>query len=383
MNKTKWMKILLPIAVLGVGAAGMASINATASKSDDAEPVDTRPSVRVMAANAKSHQVSITSFGEVKPLEKTMLAAQVAGEIVSWNPDFVAGGLVKQDEILFTIEKDTYQAALLQAQASLSQAKAKLIEEEALAKVAEREAERLGDRKVSDLYLRKPQVLSAKASVQSATAALRLAQRDLENCEVRAPYDALIISRDLGAGQFVHTGDVVAELSSIETAEVVFPIPGFDSTFVPAEVKNMPATVTTQGRLKISRAATIVRDLGVVDNATRMSHLVVRIDDPYSLNSQQPALKFGSYVEVTFSGAELTNVFEVPQDLVSNRTIWLVNEEQKLEPRKVRVLREEGEMFLIDQGINENDLLVMTPPEYPQTGMEVKIIEADAEVAQR
>ncbi|WP_229744741.1 efflux RND transporter periplasmic adaptor subunit [Neiella marina] len=383
MNKTKWMKVVLPIVVLGVGAAGMATINATAGKDEQVEPVDTRPSVRVMAAQPTDYQVTITSFGEVKPLEKTMLAAQVAGEIVSWNPNFVAGGLIKQGDILFTIEKDTYEAALLQAQANLSQAKAQLIEEEALAKVAEREAERLSDRKVSDLYLRKPQVMSAKASVQSATAALRLAQRDLENCEVRAPYDALVISRDLGAGQFVHTGDVVAELSSIETAEVVFPIAGFDSAFVPDEIENLSAVVTTQGRRSISRSATIVRDLGVVDNATRMSHLVVRIDDPYSLNSADPALKFGSYVEVSFAGKKLTNVFEVPQDLVSNRIIWLLDEQQQLQPRQVRVLREEGEMFLIDSGLNEDELLVMTPPEYPQKGMEVKVIEDDAKVAQR
>ncbi|MBW8189680.1 efflux RND transporter periplasmic adaptor subunit [Neiella marina] len=383
MNKAKWMKWLLPVAVLGIGAAGMASINATAGKTEESEPVDTRPSVRVMAATSITHQVTITSFGEVEPLEKTMLAAQVAGEIVSWNPKFVAGGLFKQGELLFTIEQDTYQAALLQAQANLSQAKAALIEEEALAQVAKREAERLSDRKVSDLYLRKPQVLSAKANVQSATAALRLAERDLANCEVRAPYDALVISRDLGVGQFVHAGDTIAELSSIETAEVVFPIPGFDSAFVPLDAEGIAATVTTQGRRKISREATIARDLGIVDNATRMSHLVVRINDPYSLNSEKPPLKFGSYVSVSFAGKQLAGVFEVPQDLVSNRILWVVDDEMKLQPRNVNVLREEGSMFLIDQGLNENDSLVMTPPEYPQTGMEVKIIDSDTEVAQR
>eukprot|EP00581_Thalassiosira_minuscula_P037650 CAMPEP_0184456798 /NCGR_PEP_ID=MMETSP0740-20130409/28016_1 /TAXON_ID=385413 /ORGANISM="Thalassiosira miniscula, Strain CCMP1093" /LENGTH=51 /DNA_ID=CAMNT_0026829027 /DNA_START=18 /DNA_END=169 /DNA_ORIENTATION=+ len=51
-----------------------------------------------------------------------MLSAQVSGEVVSWNPKFVAGGLVKRGEVLFSVEKDTYEAALWQAEAELSQA---------------------------------------------------------------------------------------------------------------------------------------------------------------------------------------------------------------------------------------------------------------------
>ncbi|TAA47054.1 efflux RND transporter periplasmic adaptor subunit [Corallincola spongiicola] len=374
MNK-KWLKWVVPLAVLGAGAAGMMAIGATAQKSEETAAVDTRPTVSIQTLEAIDFQVKIASYGEVKPLESTMLAAQVSGEVVNWNPNFTAGGLVKRNDILFSIEKDNYEVAVLQAEANLSRARAALIEEQAKSQVAQTEASRMKDRKVSDLYLRKPQVMSAKADVQSAEAALKLARRDLENCEVRAPYDALVIERDLGAGQFVNVGDKVGELSSIESAEVVFPIPGFDSAFLPNELTGRIATVMTKGRLPVVRQATIDRDLGIVDNATRMGHLVARIDDPYSLNSDAPKLKFGSYVEVGFDGIVLSGVYQVSQDLISNRTAWLLDAENKLQPVQVDVLREEGETFLVSAGLKDGDKLVLTLPEYPQKGMEVKLSE--------
>jgi hypothetical protein len=42
--------------------------------------------------------------------------------------------------------------------------------------------------------------------------------------------------------------------------------------------------------------------------------------------------------------------------------------------KPVNVVREEGVNFYIDQGIAENDRMVMTLPEYPQNGMAVKIV---------
>jgi len=131
--------------------------------------------------------------------------------------------------------------------------------------------------------------------------------------------------------------------------------------------------VIQKGLNSFTREAVIDRDLGIVDSATRMSSLVVRIDDPYGLKSKQPAIKFGSYVQVRFAGAMLSNIYRLPQALVNNQTVWIVNEQQQLEPRKVTVIREEGEFFYINSGLNADDKLVVTLPEYPQKGMEVKV----------
>lgn len=376
--KKNWKKAVLPIVVLVIGFGGMKAINASAEKEEEKKPVDTRPTVKVEAALSQDYQVLITSYGEVSPLESTMLSAQVSGEVTQWNENFVPGGLVLRGETLFTIEKDTYEAALLQAQANLSSAQSTLVEEQARAQVAKQEAQNLPKAKVTDLYLRKPQLLSAEAALKSAQAKLKIAQRDLDNCEIKAPYDALVINRNVGVGQYVSQGTQIAELNNVEKAEIIFPIAGFDSAFLPTGLAGTVANISTKGFDAISREGTVVRDLGIVDKATRMSQLVVRIEDPYGIKSKLPPLKYGRYVEVAFAGKTLQKIYRLPQELVTNRTVWILDNDSKLEPRKVNIIREEGEFVLIGEGLANDEKIVVTLPEYPQKGMAVKLVHAAA-----
>jgi RND family efflux transporter MFP subunit len=371
--RTSILKWVFPFIALTVGIIGFMGINAIAKEPEKKEEIDTRPTVTVESVTVNSHQVVINSYGEIQPLESTLLAAQVSGEVTSWHPNFIAGGVVAKGETLFTIEKDNYEAAVLQAEADLTRAQAALIEEQAQAQVAEDEAKRFPNKTHTDLFLRKPQVLSAQASVKSAQAALKRANRDLDNCNVTAPYDALIVSRNIGVGQFVSMGTQVAELNNIETAEVIVPIAGFDSVFLPKRVKGVKATVIQKGLNSFTREGVIDRDLGIVDSATRMSSLVVRINDPYGLKSTAPAIKFGSYVQVNFAGALLNNIYKLPQALVNNKIVWVVNEKNELEARNVTVIREEGEFFYVSDGLYSDDKLVLTLPEYPQKGMQVRV----------
>ncbi|GGW75020.1 efflux RND transporter periplasmic adaptor subunit [Alteromonas halophila] len=379
----KWIKIALPIGILVVGYLAMKGVEATASDSVVTEEVDTRPTVTIEHLTTENYTVSISSYGEVTPLERTNLAAQVTGEVVSWNPDFIAGGLVERGETLFSIEKDSYEAALLQAEASLASAQAQLIQEQAQADVARREAKTLPDARVTDLYLRKPQVLSAQAAVKSAEAQLRIARRDLENCDVKAPYDALIVSRSIGKGDFVSTGTVAATLNNIETAEITFPVAGFDRPFLGSDMIGKTARVDLDAHGAAPVSAVIHRDLGTVDQATRMTHFVARIDDPYGLRTNKPVVRFGSYATLTFEGKTLDDVYRIPQELINRSKLWTLDDNNKLVSHQVKILREEGSDFLI-QGQFNSEKVVMSLPEYPQEGMAVKVIEENGGlVAQR
>jgi multidrug efflux system membrane fusion protein len=174
----------------------------------------------------------------------------------------------------------------------------------------------------------------------------------------------------------VNAGTQVALINNIESAEIIFPIAGFDKGFVPEKIAQLPATITTKGRDVITRDGILQRDLGVVDQNTRMSHLVVRVNDPYSIESQAPVLQFGSFVEVSFSGNRLDNVFKVPQFLVNKGRVWLLDEDDQMRSHRVTVIREEGEFFFLSNGFEVADRLVKSLPEYPQNGMEVNVIGA-------
>lgn len=382
----KWIiKVGLPILVVGLGFGAMKGVTALGNEESESEAVDTRPTVKVTQLSPVAYPVEIEAFGELSPLESTNLSAQVSGEITSLNPQFLSGGIVKRGEVLFTIEKDAYEAALLQAQANLASAESALIQEKALARVAEREAASLPDAQVTDLYLRKPQILSAEAALKAAQAQLKIAKRDLDNCEVSAPYDALIVSRSVGSGDFVTAGSSAALLYNIEVGEVVFPLARFDQAFLPGQLGDIEATITLMNRQDdiIQRVGAIHRDTGIVDASTRMTHLVARIEDPYGIKTGMPALKFGSYTQVQFPGKTLENIYKIPQELINKRQIWILDDEDKMVPKTANVVREVGSDFLIRADIDSNDRIVMTLPEYPQNGMAVKVIANEKLIAKQ
>lgn len=369
----KGLRWILPLVVLGLGYLGYTAIAATESETQVDNPAPPPPIVDTQFITPTQHQVVITGHGELMPLETTQISAQVSGEVMDWHPNFVAGGIVKRGDVLFSIEADNYQAAVLSAEADLASAQAALIEEQAQAAVAKRQAKSLPPTQVTDLYLRKPQLLTAKARVKSAQAALKRAQRDLDNCQVTAPYDALVVSRDIGVGQYISAGTTVGTINNVEVAEVHVPVAGFDSAFLPEQLEGIQASLTRNGTSPIHREGTVVRDLGIVEQSTRMMHVVVRLDDPYGISSPKPTLPFGSYVEVAFNGTTLDAVFKLPQALANNRQVWVVDGKGQLSSRALNIVRAEGQYLYADQGLSANDQIVTTPPEFPEAGMTVRV----------
>merc|ERR1711981_673313 len=98
------MGTLLPIAIIGVSAGLFAGVNAAAHKEPEKNEVDTRPLVAVEPVHADTYPVSIKAYGTLEPIESTSLAASVSGEVTSWNPEFIEGGLLRRGEILFAID---------------------------------------------------------------------------------------------------------------------------------------------------------------------------------------------------------------------------------------------------------------------------------------
>ncbi|WP_021023939.1 efflux RND transporter periplasmic adaptor subunit [Salinivibrio costicola] len=369
----KGLRWILPLVVLGLGYLGYTAIAATESETQVDNPAPPPPIVDTQFITPTQHQVVITGHGELMPLETTQISAQVSGEVMDWHPNFVAGGIVKRGDVLFSIAADNYQAAVLSAEADLASAQAALIEEQAQAAVAKRQAKSLPPTQATDLYLRKPQLLTAKAREKSAQAALKRAQRDLDNCQVTAPYDALVVSRDIGVGQYISAGTTVGTINNVEVAEVHVPVAGFDSAFLPEQLEGIRASLTRNGTSPIHREGTVVRDLGIVEQSTRMMRVVVRLDDPYGISSPKPTLPFGSYVEVAFNGTTLDAVFKLPQALANNRQVWVVDGKGQLSSRALNIVRAEGQYLYADQGLSANDQIVTTPPEFPEAGMTVRV----------
>ncbi len=192
--------LTLASAALAVSLATYTVTRATAADEKPAAAAPPAPKVTV----APVEQQLVTDYeeitGRVDATETVELRARVSGHIEAVR--FQAGQLVRQGDVLFSIDPRWYQAQLTLATAQVRQAKAH-------AEVAEREAERAETLvkaaaiSTEEAEARRSRALEAMAALASAQAALASAQLDFEHTQVRAPIDGRISRALVTAGNLI------------------------------------------------------------------------------------------------------------------------------------------------------------------------------------
>jgi RND family efflux transporter MFP subunit len=369
-------QIILPIVVLGLGIGALAGISALKKPPEEKPALDTTPLVSVEEIQFQPMMFSVSSYGVVNPKYNTNLVSQVMGEITYLSDSFVKGGFVKTGDILAKIDASDYEADLLDAQASIASAKAALVQERAYVKVAETEWAQISNGTPTDLSLRKPQLAQEIAKLKSAEAGLHRAQRNLERTVIRAPYDSLVSSREVGLGSYVSKGTPVGALLSTDIAEVRLPLADKEIQYL--EAKGVNATVSLMGNFAGSKQewlGKIVRSEGVVDNKSRMTYLVAEIVDPYGLKADKRELRYGTYVTANISGASAGEVTIVPRHLIVNGQVAVMDDEKLLRYIDVTMLRQEGSKVVISDGLENGMKLITSALDYPIEGMKLALPE--------
>lgn len=364
-------QIFMPVVVLLGGAALFGGILATKSGDGKREEEKTVPYVSVQPIELAPIQLMAHSQGEVQSRYQTRVVSEVTGKVVAVSALFENGGLVKKGELLAQIDPFDYEVRVQQAKANLASARAAFIQERAQGRVAEAEWASITNAEPSELGLRKPQQEQALASVKAAEAAYTQAQKDLERTEIRAPFDALIKSRDVSPGTFVNIGGVLGEILDVSLAEIRLPVN--QSDFAILHNAGRGAQVTLQGNVygkSHTWQANIVRDEGMVDAASRMIYLVAQVADPYALNSEAPRLPFGTYVSADIHGELLPEALKIPRRLFINGDIPVVFD-RKLDLRDVTVIKDEGKYSIVSGGLAQGDLMVVSTLAAPIAGMEL------------
>ncbi|MDR3332692.1 MAG: efflux RND transporter periplasmic adaptor subunit [Synergistaceae bacterium] len=137
--------------------------------------------------------------GKVEPIQTVFLRPRASGQIETVH--FKDGSLVKEGDLLFTIDDKQYQATVSLRRADLSKAEAGLSR-------ASKYNERLkaaDTRSVSalDLDIAANDVVQGKAVIEQARATLKLAQLDLGYTKVTAPISGRIGRAEFTKGNFV------------------------------------------------------------------------------------------------------------------------------------------------------------------------------------
>lgn len=342
------------------------------------DKVDNTPIVDVRSITVEPMTLQVDSYGVVQPKYETELVAQVSGQIVELSDTFVRGGFIKQGQLLARIDPNDYEAALIDAEATMASARASLETERAQGRVAEQEWKRITDTSPTELSLRKPQLAQELARVKSAQASILRAKRNLERTEIRAPYDAMIESRNVGLGSFVGTGSMLGKLLGTAVAEVRLPVADNQLEFLVNQGQNAKVNLigTFAGKETIWTAH-IARSEGVIDSKSRMSYLVAEVNDPYALmsNNSVTPVRYGSYVNAKILGLEISQATSVPRHLVDNGKIAILDSESKLHYAEIDIVRQDGRNVIVSNGLGDGDQIIVSALDYPIDGMKLALID--------
>lgn len=161
--------------------------------------------------------VTVTATGTLQPVEQVEVGTEVSGTIKSVAVDY--NDKVKEGQVLARLDTTKLEAQVLQSEASLSYARAKLLETQAT--VAEtqsklnrfKESLELSGGKVpsqaeydaADAALKraKAQEGTARAEIARADATLKANRSDLNKATIRSPIHGIVLERKVDPGQTV------------------------------------------------------------------------------------------------------------------------------------------------------------------------------------
>ena len=131
------------------------------------------------------------------------LSTPVSGSVQAVNVE--AGDLVRKGQVLLTLDSALYQAKVAESQAALSRQN----EEAAEARRDLDRVQELYNRTVistTELDQAKLRNARAQAMIIEARARLKQNQKGLDDATIRAPFDAVVIARQVEPGQIVAAG---------------------------------------------------------------------------------------------------------------------------------------------------------------------------------
>jgi RND family efflux transporter MFP subunit len=341
----------------------------------DKEPLGTL--VNVMIAEKSDRDLMIIGHGDVRALHQIGLTPQVSGQVVWVHPDFLAGGSFNKGDALLSIEPADFELGVQQADAMVAQATYQLEVTQANAEVALTEwnlvkGNDADSGEPSSLVLYEPQMRQAEANLQSAEAALAKAELNLSRTTLHAPFNCKIASKNVSPGQQIGPQAAIAQLYSTDIAEIEVSLQPSQLSYI--EIPGAKVDVILENGKSTQIFEGIVhRQVGVIGEMGRLARIVVRIEDPFrGDNPLNPTMSLGAFVEARIHGTTVRDIFAVPRSAVhSDGMVW-VAEDNSLTIRPVEVYYKTQNEILVTTGIENGDLVILTPISGAAKGMKLR-----------
>jgi len=330
--------------------------------------------------------------GRFTAINSVEVRARVSGYLDKVH--FKDGQLVKQGDLLFTIDRRPFQNTLDQARANLVQAQSNLAFTES---DYIRGQQLVRDKTITDqTFEQRAQAFrNAKASVSNNEAAVRQGELDMEFTELRAPINGRIGDRRVSPGNLV-TGGTSGNTTMLATIVSIDPI-YFEFTFDEASYLRYERLATTgqdvAGRnagVKIALKLIDENDfdhegrMDFVDNVIERSTGTIRGRAVFA--NQNEVFTPGMFARVRVPGSPPYEALLLPDAAIgteqARRFVIVIDGKDTARPRYVTLgqLTKDG-LRVIKEGIGPDDRVVVSGLMQARPGQKVRPEEQDAKPA--
>lgn len=338
--------------VLAAGAAGCNGKNNVQA----AKPQAPAAPVTVATVASRSMPVELQAIGNVEAISTVTIKAQISGQLVGVH--FKEGDFVKKGQLLFSIERPPFEAALRQAEGTLAK-------DEAQALNAGLDAERyqgLGregvvSRQQVDASLAASNAM--RATVAADKAAVETAKINLQYTSIYSPINGRTGNVGVKEGNLVKANDVpvLVTINQIEPIYVTFSIPEQQL----AELKQYSAKKT----LKVDASPQGSNQhfegrLTFIDNTVDTATGTIKLKATFG--NEQHALWPGQFVDVNLTLKSQPNAIVVPtaalQTSQQGTFVYVINPDLTAQPQSVKVAWTVGDNTVIASGLQPGQRVV-------------------------
>lgn len=382
-------QLIGPLIVILLTAFTVSLLIKNAPQPEVGEPETVRIGVYIESATRTGASAEVTVYGEVRPRVQIDVISEVAGRITSVSSSFAEGGSISAGESLITIEQRDYILAVSEAKARVAARELELAQALADADVAKKQL--ANEKNPSDLALKLPQIAQARAALDAAEIGLERAQSDLERTQITLPFDARITQTSVDEGQYLGLGRTIASVFSTDVAEVRLPFTDADiaALGIPigyeaeeGEGLRVRLTADVAGATRQWRGLLVRLDASL-DPRTRTTFGTVEVRNPFASSEGAMPMAPGLFVSANVEGRSLADVLAIPAaGLRAGGRVFIMNDEDLLEVRSVRVAHATNEIAYLSGGISEGDRIIVSPIRNPVPGMALSAIQDAADPVQ-
>ena len=126
---------------------------------------------------------------------------------------------------------------------------------------------------------------------------------------------------------------------------------------------------STYGGIEYQWQGQLERIESEVDPKTRLFHAVAVVKNPEF--GGQPPLTVGLFVTAEIAGRSYDQAVLIPRSAVIDNRVLIVTKDNRLIYRDIEIIRVNNDSILVGRGLNNDELICVTPPSIIFEGMEV------------